>query len=203
VNLHTKVTHAAQGPNATAEYSAKITPTIPTLQAIKTTFARAFPTSKNGNRHSSPDKWSDINALVSRYQEDRLTFDEPDLDDEGELKTMVRPTPPTKDVLVEGVKALSSTTFLADWTARRSVPKSDLELWTEDTEEEVRTRVEEMDDNGRGIVAGHVHEVEVEVGLVVDQIAAGPGGGADAVGGADNDPLDFEAFVDRFDDLGF
>lgn len=122
--------YAAEGPNASWEYNAKIAPVVPTFQEMMKLMANAFPTSAPGTKHSSPEKWSDIEALVDRYLDERLTHK-----DVENPANPVRSVKETEDVLLRGQRAFQEGKFLEDWRERRDLlDKSATDIWEDSSE---------------------------------------------------------------------
>jgi hypothetical protein len=124
------VNHEAKGANATWDRTATISPVIPTFRAVIGTIARAFPTTFNGTAHSTPTPWFDIQALVTRYIDDRLTYSWPDQDTLGNFEK-VRAVKRSIDVWEEGVQSWRARNGFPEWSSKRAKTVSSQDLWEE------------------------------------------------------------------------
>lgn len=150
-------TYAAQGPNASWEYLAKVSPVIPVYRDVVTAMGKAFPTSANGTSHTSPDKWSDIAILVNRYMQERVTCKTPEFLEDGSPK-QVRTVKPSRDAIMIGHKAMNEGA-LDDWAARRRIDKSDRDDWDggSDSDDQSESSDKEAQDDEQGEGAEDEH----------------------------------------------
>ncbi|KAG8944356.1 hypothetical protein FRC04_002015 [Tulasnella sp. 424] len=164
-NRDLKVVHAAKGSNASWAYIAKMSPVIPTFKEVTNTIARSFPTTINGNKHSSPDEWPDIQRLAEFYISERLAYQVPESDGDSRTKR-VNAVKVSTDALNSGTNALQSKAWLAEWINNRRVVISTLELWKEEEERDVTIVSEQSELDGEDLsTAGdneHLEQMKTE-----------------------------------------